>query len=125
MNQETSTSDSFLIEHRGGLTLIQPSARLEELDLALARDAAIFLLEPLRKQEEPSVIVDLASIDFIGSSFLALLLRCWKIVQQKGGQMVLVGVSEQARELLRITHLDTILPIYRDRQEAIEALLTD
>lgn len=125
MNPNPSTGDSFIIERRGGLTLISPSPRLEELNLALARDVASLLLEPIRQQEEPVVIIDLASIDFIGSSFLALLLRCWKLVQQKGGQMVLVGVSEQARELLRITHLDTILPIYEDRQEAVEALLSD
>ena len=45
--------------------------------------------------------------------------------RQGGGQMVLAGVSERARELLRITALDQIWPIYPGRREAIEALLVD
>ncbi len=39
--------------------------------------------------------------------------------------MVLAGVSERARELLRITSLDTVWPIYANRREAMEALLSD
>ena len=39
--------------------------------------------------------------------------------------MVLAGVSERARELLRITSLDMVWPIYTTRQEAMEALLAD
>ena len=39
--------------------------------------------------------------------------------------MVLAGVSERARELLRLTSLDTVWPLYASRLEAMEALLAD
>lgn len=39
--------------------------------------------------------------------------------------MALVGVSPHAQELLRLTSLDMIWPIYATRREAIEALLAD
>ena len=67
----------------------------------------------------PLVVVDLERVDYFGSSFLSLLLRCWKPVLVKGGQMVLAGVSDRARELLRITSLDIVWPIYADRAEAM------
>jgi anti-anti-sigma factor len=57
--------------------------------------------------------------------FLALLLRCWKLVQSKGGEMVLAGVSERAKELLRITALDMVWPMYRTSREAMDALSAD
>jgi anti-anti-sigma factor len=71
------------------------------------------------------VVFDLTAVDYFGSMFLALLLRCWKLVQSKGGEMVLAGVSDRAKELLRITALDMVWPMYGTPREAMEALLTD
>jgi hypothetical protein len=39
--------------------------------------------------------------------------------------MVLSGVSHRARELLRVTNLDTIWAIYDSRKEALAALASD
>ena len=57
-----------------------------------------------------------------GADFLALLLRCHKLVRQKGGELVLCGASPLARELLQITNLDTLWAIYDARDEALEAI---
>jgi len=46
------------------------------------------------------LVVDLSQVDYFGSVFLAVLLRCWKMVMAKGGTMALSGVSARARELL-------------------------
>jgi anti-anti-sigma regulatory factor len=54
--------------------------------------------------------------------FLAMLLRCHKFVKLQGTELVLCGVSEKARELLRVTALDTIWAIYENREEALGAL---
>jgi anti-anti-sigma factor len=72
------------------------------------------------------VVIDLARVDYFGSAFLQLLLRCWNLVTKvKGGQMVLCRVSQRARELLHLTSLDIIWPIYATRAEAMEALLSE
>ena len=39
--------------------------------------------------------------------------------------MALAGVSPQAKELLHMTSLDMIWPMYSTRREAMEALLSD
>ncbi len=71
------------------------------------------------------MVFDLSLVDYFGSMFLAMLLRCWKLVQARGGMMALAGVSARAKELLRLTSLDMVWPIYASRQEAMEALLAD
>jgi hypothetical protein len=43
----------------------------------------------------------------------------------KGGMMALSGASPRVRDLLRITSLDVVWPIYATRREAMESLLTD
>jgi anti-anti-sigma factor len=121
----SSSAEDFTIERLGEITLVSPSSALESLDPTLVEQAAGFMLEPLRDQELPLVVMDLARVDYFGSAFLSLLLRCWKLATVKGGLMVLCGVSDRGRELLRVTSLDQIWPIYGDRREAVEALLAD
>ena len=55
---------------------------------------------------------DLSQVDNFGSMFLALLIRCWKLALSQGGTMVLSGVTDRTRELLRVTALDIVWPIY-------------
>ena len=59
---------------------------------------------------------------YFGSVFLALLLRCHKLVKSRGGELALCGVNEMARELLRVTSLDTLWTIYDSREKALTAL---
>lgn len=117
--------DAFTIERHGELTLITATPKLEDLSFELEEEAATLIMEPFRHQENPLVVFDLSRVDYFGSMFLALLLRCWKLVQARGGMMALAGVSPRAKELLRMTSLDIVWPIYASRREAMEALLAD
>lgn len=117
--------DGFTIERRGDVLIFIPAARLEDLDLSTSDALSQLLLAPITQDPMPLVIVDLEGVDYFGSSFLSLLLRCWKSVLVKGGQMVLAGVSARAKELLRITSLDIVWPMYADRAEALAALQSD
>ncbi|MGE3819544.1 MAG: STAS domain-containing protein [Isosphaeraceae bacterium] len=98
---------------------------MESLDPSLEAQAAEILMSPFRNEVAPLVIFDLSRVGFFGSMFLAVLLRCWKLINSKNGTMVLAGVSPQARDLLKLTALDMIWPMYPNRHEAIEALLSD
>jgi anti-sigma B factor antagonist len=119
------SEDAFTIERHGEVTLIAASRALEAMDPTLIDGAAALMLEPLRMQEMPLVVIDLSGIEFFGSAFLALLIRCWKLATVRGGLMVLAGASERSRDLLRITSLDMVWPIYDDRRAAIDSLLAD
>ncbi len=125
MKRTYDNEDAFTIEPHGDVTVVVASPSLEFMDATLVETASELMLSPLRGREEPQVIVDLSRLDFFGSAFLQLLLKCWNFAKRRGGQMVLAGVSARARELLHITSLDIIWPIYATRQEAVEALLAD
>jgi anti-anti-sigma factor len=119
------SSDLFTIERHGDLTLISATPALETLDSSLEDPVAQLLMNPLREQVAPLVVFDLTGVNYFGSMFLAVLLKCWKLITSTGGTLVLAGVSQQARELLRITSLDQIWAMYANRREAMEALLSD
>jgi anti-sigma B factor antagonist len=117
--------DAFTIERRGELTVVMATPALESIAMGLEEQAAELIFDPIRHDAEPLIVFDLSQIDYFGSVFLGVLLRCWKLVQAKGGTMALAGVSDRAKELLHLTSLDFVWPIYADRREAIEALLSD
>ncbi len=123
--ESNAAEGAFTIERRGDLTVITGTEQLEHIEFGLEETVSELILKPLRGEEQPQVIFDLSRVSFFGSVFLALLIRCWKLVGARGGTMVLSGLDDRSRELLRITSLDIIWPIYQTKREAIEALQLD
>ncbi len=117
--------DAFTIERHGDITVITATPALERLAFGLEEQAAELILRPLERQENPLILFDLSQVDYFGSMFLALLIRCWKLVLSQGGSMALSGISTRTRELLRITSLDIVWPIYDSKPEAMEAFELD
>ena len=118
-------SDAFRIERHGEVMVVVPAGVVERLPCEMIEEAAGLIAAPLRRAETPLVIFDLSEVDFFGSVFLSLLLRIWKSVSQRGGTMVLCGVSQRARELLKLTNLDVLWAIYDNREEAMEVLQSE
>src|SRR5262245_27436205 len=118
-------STVFQIERHGDVTIIRPASAIESIRWDLIEQAAEVVLQPILRETCPLVIVALSKVNYFGSVFLSLLLRCWKHVSTKGGTMVLAGVSKRAQELLRVTALDTLWAIYDTEQEALQALESD
>ncbi len=114
--------ESFDIEWHGNTVVVVPAASVESLQWDLVEQAADVVMEPLATQDVPMVVFDLTRVSYFGSVFLALMLRCHKFLKRQGGELVLCGVNEMARELLKITALDTIWAIYDTRQEAMQAI---
>ncbi len=124
MGPKGSASPAFIqIERHGDVAIIVPNADVEAMQWDLIEQAADIVLQPLKKEPASGVIVDLSQVAYFGSVFLSLLLRCHKLVKQQGSEMVLCGASERAKELLKLTALDTLWAIYQDREEALDALV--
>jgi anti-sigma B factor antagonist len=123
--ENPSSDEMFTIERHGDLTIITATRSLETIEFGLEEQVADMVLRPLRGQENPLIVFDLSQADNFGSMFLALLIRCWKLAMSQGGTMALSGVTDRTRELLRVTALDMVWPMYESKREAMEALLLD
>src|SRR5688572_25794248 len=115
-------TDSFQIERRGDVAVITPSPEVENMPETLIEQAAQFVLAPLRENPPSGLIVDLSRVNFFGSVFISFLLRCHLLIKKQGAELVLAGVSNRVRELLRLTSLDTLWALYASKAEALEAL---
>jgi len=116
------SQDDFRLEWHGNTMVITPASNVESMNWDLIEQAAEIVMAPLKKHQSPMVVFDLSEVNYFGSVFLALLLRCHTAVKSRGGELVLCGASKMARELLKITALDTLWAIYETREEALEAV---
>ena len=116
------SQDDFQFEWHGNTVVIIPSGTVEDLRWDLIEQAAAIVMEPFQDTTAPMVVFDLSDVGYFGSVFLALLLRCHKFVKTRGGELVLCGMNAGAKELLKITALDTLWAMYESQEEALEAL---
>lgn len=106
----------------GEIAVVSVSAAIEDLASSAIETAAQVVLAPLKENPPSNVIIDLARVKIFTSEFISFLLRCHVIVKKHHGELVLAGVSESVRELLRQTALDTLWAIYDNRKQALDSL---
>jgi len=114
--------ESFQIDRRGDIAVVTPSPAIEQMPENLVEQAAQMVLAPLREGRLTGLVVDLSQVSYFGSVFISFLLRCHLMVKKQGAELVLAGVSDRVRELLRLTSLDTLWALYASKAEALEAL---
>ena len=119
---DSLSGEYFQLIRRGDSMVVVPSPEVEQLPSNVVETAAQIVLAPLKERPATNVVFDLSKVQFFGSEFISFLLRCHVLVKTSDCEMVLAGVSERIRELLRQTALDTLWAIYDNRSQALEAL---
>lgn len=119
-------SESFHIQRHGDVVVVVPSPEVESMSDVLVEEASQLVLAPLKSKPPLGVIIDLSKVNYFGSMFITFLLRLHVQLKKQGdGEVVLAGVSDRIRELLRMTQLDTLWALYDSRAEALAALGAD
>jgi anti-sigma B factor antagonist len=115
-------NEYFQVRRHGDIAVIVPSPEVETLPETTINTAAQMVIAPLKTDPPSHLIIDLENVRYFGSAFITFLLRCHLPVKQQGGELVLAGVNNRIRELLKTTALDTIWALYDTREEAMRAL---
>ena len=118
----SAAGEYFQIKRHGDVAVVIPSPEVETLAETTINTAAQVIIATLKSDPPSHVIVDLDGVRYFGSAFITFLLRCHLPVKQQGGELVLAGVNDRIRELLKTTNLDTIWALYDTRDEAMAAL---
>ena len=73
--------------------------------------------------ETPRVIIDLSDVEFLASIGIRLLTLNAKSVASRGGRMVMLNPKPDIRDVLEITGIPAIIPIYENLEAAEAGLL--
>lgn len=73
--------------------------------------------------EKPLVIVDLSSVDFMASIGSRMLTMNAKSIATRGGKLALLNPSPEVKEILEITGIPAVIPMYEQIESAQAVLL--
>lgn len=104
------------IRDEGALTVITLGG---ELDLVTSDELRKALGTALAGNK--SVVVNLAGLAFMDSSGLTLFIEMWKSQQERGNGLFLANPVPLIRDVLEITRLDQVIPIFENETDAVAA----
>src|SRR5262245_50579665 len=111
----------FRLERHGRVAVLVPSPQVETLSENDMQQATRKLTAQLRTDPPTGLIIDLAGVRYFGSVFLSFLFLCYIPLKKHGTSVALAGASDRARELLELTGLSGLWPMYPNRDEGLRA----
>jgi anti-anti-sigma factor len=105
------------LQRRGGSVVVAVSG---ELDIVTSRQLDEYLRQARKGNDR--IVLDLAAVDFMDTSSLAVIVGHWKQVVGAGGTLALAGPRYRYTKTLWITGLADRLPLYAGVDEALAAL---
>jgi anti-anti-sigma factor len=116
------TKPVFQIEQKQSALVLIPITNLRELEFDAIEEGAESVMQMLDDKHVKDVVLDFHNTDYYGSTALAFFVKLCKRVKSGGGTMAFCNVSPHEMEILRLTHLDTLWPIFPSLPEALRHL---
>jgi len=63
------------------------------------------------------VVLDMSGVEMLDSAVLGILLAHHQKLQRRGGELVLLSPSEEMSDLLAMTDLEQLIPVYTTRED--------
>ena len=96
--------------------------RLQGLFVTWSDAALVSARESLQEIGIAKAVVDLSAVPYIDSTGLAFIVELHKSLASRGGQLFLADANERVREILEITRIGEIVPLFQDVEDAEAAL---
>jgi anti-sigma B factor antagonist len=107
------------ILHEQGVIIVELEPSYDSVEFEPLQKLSELLLGEVSRVERPLLVLDMAQTRYIDSMFIETVFRVWKRVKERRGAMALCCANDVCTEIVRITRLDDIWPIFRTRAEAI------
>lgn len=108
---------NILTETVGGITRGLIRGRLDTVNSSTFNQALQSILE-----KEDFLILDFTECDYLSSSGIRVLMAASKVLTASGGALLLSGISPAIRNILEITGLLTIFPVFDNLGEAAKEI---
>ena len=115
--RELCMSLSIEIRRTDRVVILELAGRLSVLEPSL-RDLAWELIE----HGERYFVISLANVSYLDNSGLGQLCWIYTVLQNRGGEIVLLRPTSRVKKLLEITKLDTVLQSFEREREAVASI---
>jgi anti-sigma B factor antagonist len=121
-NSSIMTADDLRSDRYGPTLVVHLGAAYNSLSENSLVEVERNLLACADSLETKNLVVDLSKTEFFGSRFIESLFRAHNRMKRKGGKFALSGLQPYPAEVIRISKLDTVWPLFANAQEAVAAL---
>lgn len=116
------TSPLFELEREAQVIILRLHGHVGSLSDADVMHELSPLIQDVQDSGASGVVVDFGQLNYFGSNMLEALLNLWKPLMALDRKMALCSVSDIGQEILKVSRLDTLWPIYGSRAEAVAAV---
>ena len=89
------------------------------IDMSNSPEVRKTLLQVIRAKSAKRVVLNLSAVAYIDSSGVASLVEGLKACRDQGLRFILFGLSDSAREVLKISRLLKLFEVYENEQQAV------
>jgi anti-sigma B factor antagonist len=104
-----TVGDVAILDLKGKITI-------GEGDVALREN-----IENLLEEGKKQIVLNLAKVNYMDSSGVGELVGTFTTVNNRGGKMKLLNLTEKIQDLLQITQLLTVFECFSDEEEAVNS----
>ncbi|HVO56330.1 MAG TPA: STAS domain-containing protein [Dongiaceae bacterium] len=108
---------SVKIRQHGQVTLVEVAGSLTFFEVGPLRDS----IQSLVREKRKNILLNLSGLKYMDSSGIGELARIYVGVVKQGGTMKVVGLTPKVEEVLKITHLSSVLQEFPDEQSALKS----
>ena len=106
------------LRNNGKVTILDLQGNLT---IGASEEAFGEMVAQLLKENQKNLLVNMAGVPFIDSSGIGGLIKSFSRVKSDGGKLKLLQPSPNARQLLSITGLLSVLEVFDDEASAISS----
>jgi anti-sigma B factor antagonist len=116
----TDVPDSLLLDYHldSGVAVVKVAG---EVDVSTSSSLRTGLLRVIADENHHGLVVNLASVRFLDSTGIGVLVGIWHRVCATQGRLALAAPSRQVHGVLETTGLTKVLPIFDTEAAAIQA----
>jgi anti-anti-sigma factor len=118
----SSGESYYRYESTDGCLIVTLLPELNDKQWADIERVGTEIVDRLSTTQSPRFIVDLTPLSYMGSAMVALIVRLYKTVNGRNGQMVVVNQHELVQEVLKLAGLTKLWTIVENRDKAFAAL---
>jgi anti-sigma B factor antagonist len=116
-----STSASNLAVHTMSGAHVVEFTRADLVDAALIQTIGDDIYHVVRRLDQPKIVVDFQNVERLSSAALGMLIALDKVITKQSGQLRIANVSKDVLDIFKLTKLDSVLPIRKSTQEAVDS----
>ncbi|MCA9024927.1 MAG: STAS domain-containing protein [Planctomycetaceae bacterium] len=118
----TASDTNYHIDQFGDYSAVTLLPAMNNAQWSEIEQAGTDIMGRLNGVKSPAVLVDLTPLNYMGSSMVAMIVRCWKNVQTNNGRIVVVCNNEVVREVISLAGLTKVWPIVENREDGLKEL---